>query len=56
MREVSMIPFLPKGFGILENKAKECGEMWQSKPHFTAKQKNIVFNNFIVILFGNTKY
>ena len=31
--------------------------MWQSKPHFTAKQKKvIVFNNFIVVLFGNMKY
>lgn len=31
--------------------------MWQFKPHFTAEQKKvIVFNNFIVILFGNIKY
>lgn len=30
--------------------------MWQFKPHFSIEQKVIVFNNFIVILFGNMKY
>lgn len=31
--------------------------MWQFKPHFTMKQKKIIiFNNFIVVLFGNIKY